>query len=175
MNRQEKEDLVDQLTTSLSESEAVFVTDFKGLKVGEISSLRRKIDEAGGTYQVAKNTLIKRAIQGTPMETLADRLTGNNALGMTKTDPVSLAKTLVDFAKANDKFVVKGGILTGRVLEMQDIKAMADLPPREVLLAHMLGTFNAVPTKLVRVLAAVPQKLVYLLAAIRDQKEGQAV
>ncbi len=175
MNRQQKEDLIAQLISSLTESEAVFVTDFKGLKVGEISSLRRKIDEAGGTYQVAKNTLIKRAIQGTPMEPITDRLTGNNALGMTTADPVSLAKALVEFAKANDKLVIKGGTLGGRLLELQDIKAMAELPPREVLLAQMLGAINAVPTSLVRVLAAVPQQLVYVLAAIRDQKEGQAV
>ena len=132
------------------------------------------MDEAGADYRVSKNTLIKLAAKGTDAEGISELLTGNNALGTTTGDPVPLAKALVDYAKGNDKFVVKGGVLGGRRLGFENIKALADLPGREVLLATMLGTMNAVPGGFVRVLAAVPQSLVYALAAIKEQKEGQA-
>lgn len=171
MNRQQKEETVAALSACLNEAEAVFVTDFQGLKVDEISGLRRKIDEAGGQYRVAKNTLIKLAAKGTDAEPLSEMLVGNNALGTTTQDPVALAKTLVEFAKGNDKFSVKGGVLSGKLLDFAQVKAMADLPSREVLLATVLGAMNAVPTGFVRVLAAVPQNLLYALSAIRDQKE----
>ena len=174
MNRNEKEAVVAQLTEDLGQSQAVFLTDFQGLKVDQLSDLRRKIREAGGRYQVAKNTLIKRAIKDTPLEPLTDMLTGNNALSMTDGDAAALAKSLVEYAKGQDKLVIKGGILSGKTVSYEQVKAIADLPSWEVLLAMTLGTMNAVPSGFVRVLAAVPQKLVYALAAISDQKKEAA-
>ena len=174
MNRTQKENVIAELATCFKESRAVFVTDFKGLTVDQMTGLRRKVDEAGADYRVSKNTLIKLAAKGTDAEGISELLTGNNALGTTTGDPVALAKALVDYAKGNDKFVVKGGVLRGRRLEFENIKALADLPGREVLLAQMLGAMNAVPGGFVRTLAAVPQGLVYALAAIKEQKEGQA-
>jgi large subunit ribosomal protein L10 len=173
LNRTEKEAVVAQLTVSLRESQATFVTDFKGLTVSQISNLRRKIGDAGGQYQVAKNTLVKLAAKGTGAEALADLLVGNNALGTTTGDPVVLAKALVEFTKGQDKFSIKGGVLKNKLVTFEQIKALADLPSREVLLASLLGTMNAVPSSFVRVLAAVPQKFLYALSAIRDQKEAQ--
>ena len=172
MNRTEKEQTVAQLVEVLKTANAVFVTDFKGLRVDQLSDLRRKIGGTGAKYQVAKNTLIKRAAQGTAVEKVFELLVGNNALSTTETDPVPLAKVLVEFAKANEKFVVKGGVLENKPVTPQQIKAIADLPSREVLLATMLGTMNAVPTGFVRVLAALPQGLMTALSAIRDQKES---
>jgi large subunit ribosomal protein L10 len=93
-------------------------------------------------------------------------------LSATEDDPASLAKVLVEFAKANEKLVVKGGVLMDKPVTPEQIKAIADLPSREVLLATMLGAMNAVPTGFVRVLAAMPQGLVTALSAIRDQKES---
>ena len=174
MNRRQKEDVVADLSAALKDSQAVFLTDFKGLKVNELSGLRRKIGEAGGEYRVVKNTLFRLAAKGTGAQAVEDLVTGNNGMGMAKGDPVPVAKALVDYAKTNDRIVIKGGALGGKKLTFEQVKAMADLPSREVLLAMLFGTMNAVPTGFVRVLAAVPQKLVYALAAIRDQKEAPA-
>lgn len=174
MNRTQKEQAVAGLTGSLQEAKAVFVTDFQGLKVGHMSQLRRKIGEVGGQYQVAKNTLIRLAVKGSPAEGVTEFLSGNNALGSTASDPAALAKVLVDFAKDHDKLVIKGGVLQGKSLDVNQVKAIASLPSREVLLAKVLGTMNAVPTGFVRVLAAVPQSFLFALSAIRDQKEQPA-
>lgn len=172
MDRSKKEQVVAELNKSLREAQAVFVADFKGIGMAQLSDLRAKVRAAGSEFQVAKNTLVKLAAKETPMEQLNDLMVGNNALGFANGDPAALAKALSDFAKANDKFVIKAGVLGEKVLNPAQIKALANLPSREVMLATLLGTMNAVPTSFVRVLAAVPQKLVYCLAAIRDQKEA---
>ena len=172
MDRSKKEQVVAELNQCLREAEAVFVTDFKGIGMEQLSELRAKLRASGAEFQVAKNTLVKLAAKETPMEQLSGLMVGNNALGFTKGDPAALAKALNEFAKGNDKFVIKGGLLGEKTLDPAQIKALANMPSREVMLATLLGTMNAVPTSLVRVLAAVPQKLVYALAAIRDQKEA---
>lgn len=172
MDRTQKEQVVAALHQSFTETQAVIVTDFKGIGMEQLSGLRAKMREIGAEFQVAKNTLVKLAAKDTPMDQLSDMMLGNNALGFTKGDPAALAKVLSDFAKANDKFVIKGGVLGEKVMNQAQIKALASMPSREVMLATLLGTMNAVPTSFVRVLAAVPQKLVYALAAIRDQKEA---
>lgn len=172
MERNKKEQVVAELAKHLKDAQAVFVTDFKGISMETMTGLRVKLREANAGYQVAKNTLVKIAAKDTPAEKLSDMLTGNNALGYTYGDPAALAKALQEFAKANEKFVIKGGALGDKMLNPAQIKALASLPSREVMLATLLGTMNAVPTNMVRVLAAVPQKLVYALSAIRDQKQG---
>lgn len=170
MDRNTKEKVVAALAGHLKDAQAVFVTDFNGIPMEPMNALRLKLREAGAGYQVAKNTLIKLAAKGTPAEQLDALLDHNNALGYTYGDPAALAKALNDFAKANDKFVIKGGTLGDKVLNPAQVKALANLPGREALLSSMLGTLNAVPTNMVRVLAAVPQKLLYALTAIKDQK-----
>lgn len=172
MDRNQKEQTVESLRASLQDAKAVFVADFKGLSMGNLGELRLKVRAAGGRFQVAKNTLIKIAVQDTPAESVAALMTGNNALGFTDGDVAALAKSLMDFAKQNDKLIVKGGVLGHKPITPEGIKALAGLPGREVLLATMLGALQAVPGGFVRVLAAVPQKLVYALAAIRDSKEA---
>lgn len=172
MDRNKKEQVVADLSKHLKDAQAVFVTDFKGIPMETMSGLRVKLREAGAEYQVAKNTLVKLAAKGTPVEGLSDMMIGNNALGYTYGDPAAMAKALQDFAKTNDKFVIKGGTLGEKMVNPAQIKALASLPSREVMLSTLLGTMNAVPTNMVRVLAAVPQKLVYALSAIRDQKEA---
>jgi len=174
MERRKKEESVAGLKRSLAEAQAVFVTDFKGLNMEALAGLRVKVREVGCEFQVAKNTLVKLAARNTPMSQLDELFVGNNALGRTAGDPAVLAKVLTDFAKTNEKLVIKGGLLGERVLTSAQVKALAGLPGREALLATFLGALNAVPTGFVRVLAAVPQKLLYALTAIRDQKEKAA-
>ncbi|MBW2092232.1 MAG: 50S ribosomal protein L10 [Deltaproteobacteria bacterium] len=136
-----------------------------------MSNLRRQVREGGGEYRVVKNTLLSLAAKGTDTEQLSDLFVGNNALGTTTGDPVPLAKALVEFAKENEELVIKGGILSGKILNFEQIKRIGDLPSREVLLGKLLGTMNAVPTNLVRVFSSIISNFVYALAAIRDQKE----
>jgi large subunit ribosomal protein L10 len=171
MKRSEKEETVAGLKRSLAEAQAVFVTDFKGIDMEALTGLRVKVREAGCEFKVAKNTMVKLAARNTPLGRLEHLFVGNNALGRAVSDPVVLAKVLTEFAKTNDKLVIKGGVLGGKTMTPAQIKALASLPGREALLAAFLGTLNAVPAGLARVLAAVPRKLLYALTAIRDRKE----
>jgi len=170
LDRSQKNQIVAELATRLKEVEVVILTDFKGLDVTKMSDLRRQVREVGGEYRVVKNTLLKLAAKGTDTEKLYDLFVGNNALGTTAGDPVPLAKALVDFAK-NNELAIKGGVLSGKTLDIDQISRMGDLPSREVLLGMMLGAMNAVPTNLVRVFNGIISNFVYALAAIRDQKE----
>ena len=172
MDRSKKEQVVAQLKQCFQETQAIFVADFKCIGMEALGGLRLKVREVGGDFQVAKNTLIKLAAKETPVAQLDELMVGNNALATTTGDPAALAKVLCEFAKTNDKFIIKAGLMGEKVLNPAQIKALASLPSREVMLGTLLGTMNAVPTNFVRVLAAVPQKLVYALAAIRDQKEA---
>ena len=171
MERKQKDKIVAELSSRLAEVEAVVVTDFKGLDVTSMGALRRQVRQAGGEYRVVKNTLLKLAARGTDAEKLQDLYIGNNALGTTDGDAVSLAKALINFAKENDNLLIKGGILSGKIVTHEQIKQIADLPSREILLGKMLGALNAVPTNFVCVLNNVMSNFVYALAAIRDQKE----
>jgi large subunit ribosomal protein L10 len=170
VERVKKEAVVEELSRTFDKAQAVFVTDFKGLSMETMVGLRRRVKQSGGEFKVTKNTLVKLAAKGRPSERLADLLVGNNALGYTLADPAALAKVLQDFAKEQEKFKIKGGLLRDRLLGPDQVKALAQLPSREVLLSSLLGTMQAVPAGLVRALAGVPKKLLYALTAIRDQK-----
>jgi large subunit ribosomal protein L10 len=174
VERLKKEAVVGDLKQAFDQAQAVFVTDFKGLKMETLGGLRRRVKACGGEFKVTKNTLVRLAAKGRPSESLGGLLAGNNAIGYTPGDPAALAKVLQDFAKEQDKFVIKGGLLRDRYINPAQIKALASLPPREVLLSSLLGTMQAVPASLVRVLAAVPRQLLYALVAIRDRKAGDA-
>ena len=174
MNREQKEKVVADLAALLDGSEAIIFTDFKGLKVDQMSVLRRKIAEAGGRYRVTKNTLLKVAAKGTAVHEITENMVGNNALGSTAGDPVSLAKAIMDFAKENERLIVKGGVVSGKVMDLNQIKTLSALPGRDILLARFLGALNALPTGLVRALSGLIQNLAYVLAAIQEQKEQSA-
>ncbi len=174
MKKEEKIDLVGTLHADIERASALFVTDYMGLNVEEITKLRDGIRGAGGTYQVVKNTLLKRAIQETTAHAVEDLFIGPTAIALSQGDPVALAKALVAFAKANDKLEVQGGVLGERVLSVRDIQELATLPGREVLLAKMLGSMNAPVSNFVGVFAAMLRQLVYVLKAIEEQKnQGQ--
>jgi large subunit ribosomal protein L10 len=170
LNRQSKEDLVAELAERLKDTRAAFLADYRGLNVAKATELRRKLRAAGVDYRVVKNTLLRLAAQGTAAECLDAHLKGPTAVAMVTGDPVAPAKALVEFAKANQAFELKYAMLDGKLLRPEDIKALADLPSREVLLARLLGSLNAPTTNFVGVLAAVPRSLVQVLSAIKDQK-----
>ena len=173
MNRDNKQELVTEMHERLARAKAVFLADFRGMDVGKATTLRNELRSASVEYRVFKNTLLERASQGTDMECLSPYLTGPTAIAISYDDPVSAAKVLSKFAKdPQGKFVLKVGVLSGKLLDVKQIQALAELPSREVLLAKMLGSMQAPATNFVGVLAALPGSLVRALDAIRAQKAG---
>ena len=173
MNRDNKQELVTEMHERLGRAKAVFLADFRGMDVGKATTLRNELRSASVEYKVFKNTLLERASQGTDMECLSPYLTGPTAIAISYDDPVGAAKVLSKFAKdPQGKFVLKVGVLSGKLLDVKQIQALAELPSREVLLAKMLGSMQAPATNFVGVLAALPGSLVRALDAIRAQKAG---
>jgi large subunit ribosomal protein L10 len=169
-----KKQIVHLLKERLERSKVVILTDYKGLDVGTITELRGKLREAGIEYQVIKNTMLRRASEGTGIQPITDYFKGPSAIAISYDDPVTVAKILTDFAKTNAKLEIKVGIMGGKVMNVEMVKALSALPSRDVLLAMVLSTMNAVPTSLVRALSDVPRRMVNVLQAIKDQKEQQA-
>ena len=172
MKLEDKQKITDDLHERLAKSVITVLTDYKGLDVTSINDLRRKLREANIEYQVVKNTLLVRAAEDTEVALIKDHFKGPSAIAISYDDPVAPAKVLTQFAKDNKKLEIKVGVLNGKVLDAQAIKALATLPSREVLLAQFLSALNAVPTSFVRVLAEVPRSMLNVLTAIKDQKEA---
>lgn len=172
LNLAQKKDLVTDLNRKFGDKKILILVDYKGLNVPKMADLRARLREVNVELIVVKNTLLSRAAEGTDVELVRDYLEGPNAIVMSYDDPVVPMKVLREFAKENDKLEIKAGVLQGGLLGYQDLKALSDLPSREVLLAQVLSTMNAVPTGFVRALNNVPERLVYALRAIKDQKEA---
>ena len=172
MNKQSKEALVAEFAAKLKNAKAAFLADYRGLDVDQANELRNNLREAGVEYRVVKNTLLRLATKDTDSACLAEYLSGPTSIALAKEDPVAPAKALVEFAKKNEAFELKAGMLDGKLLAIADIKALAELPSRDELLAKMLGSMSAPATNFVGVLAAVPRTFVQVLAAIKDQKEA---
>ncbi len=167
-----KEEIVTSLHDSFEKSKVVILTDYKGLDVQTINILRSQLKEADVEYKVIKNTLIRRAAKDTGIEAITDYFKGPSALALSYEDPVAPAKVLSEFAKKFKNLEIKIGVMDGQVINESDIKALADLPSREVLLSKVLSAMNGVPTALVNVLNNIPVGLLNVLNAIRDQKEA---
>jgi len=172
LNKQSKEDLVAEFAEKLKVAKAAFLADYRGLSVDQANDLRNKLREVGVEYRVVKNTLLRLAAKDTASACLDEYLIGPTAIALVTADPVAPAKALVEFAKKNNIFELKAGMLDGKLLVVADIQALAELPSREELLAKMLGSMSAPATNFVGVLAAVPRTFVQVLAAIKDQKEA---
>lgn len=174
MERSKKEKVVAELHEKLGRASAAILTDYKGLTVAEITRLRDSLAAEKVEYQVVKNTLMRLAGKGTHVSVLEPMLKGTCAVAISYGDPALPAKIIKKFSKTNDKLKVRGGSLGNRLLNPEQVSNLAELPPREELLAKMLGTLNAVPTGLVTVLSGVPRAFVGVLDAIRRQREEQA-
>jgi large subunit ribosomal protein L10 len=170
LNRNEKSAVIEEVVAQRASGSSVIVAEDRGLEVGAITVLRKRARENGVYLRVLKNTLARRAIAGTPFEGLTGSLVGPLIYGISS-DPVAPAKVLNDFAKGNDKLVLKSGCLPNVKLSAADVQALAMMPSREELLARLLGTLQAPATKFVRTLNEVPGKFVRALAAVQRQKE----
>jgi large subunit ribosomal protein L10 len=169
--RPEKVAVVDEVREHFNDADAAILTEYRGLTVTEISNLRRALRPAGGEYKVYKNTLVRFAARDLGID-LDAMLEGPTAIAFVKGDAVTVAKALKDFARTNPKLVVKGGLLGQKVLDAKDTSALADVAPREVLLARLAGAMAAPMVQFAGLLEALPRNFAYGLKALIDQKGG---
>lgn len=173
LNLDEKKAVVAEVSAEVAQAQAIILAEYRGLKVEDMTRLRAQARGAGVYLRVLKNTLVRRAVAGSPFAGLTSHMQGPLAYGIS-TDPVAVAKVLHGFAKSNDRFVVKAGAMANYVMSAKDVANLATLPSREELLAQLLGAMQAPIAKFARTLNEVPGKFVRTLAAIRDQKERAA-
>jgi large subunit ribosomal protein L10 len=167
-----KVEVVDEVKTRMSTATASIVSEYRGLTVAELADLRHALAAAGGDYKIFKNTLVRRAINGGDYQPLEEYLSGPSALTFVQGDISAVAKALRDFSRGNPHLVIKGGLADGSLLSPTDLAALADLPPREVLLARLAGALAAPMTQLAGLLKALPQNLAYGMSALIEQQGG---
>jgi large subunit ribosomal protein L10 len=170
MARPEKVAVVDEIRTKLGDAEAAILTEYRGLTVTELATLRGALRPAATEYKVFKNTLARRAAEEAGLTELAELLQGPTAIAFVRGDAVTAAKALRDFGRTSPALVVKGGLLGPRVLTPSDIEALADIEPREVLLARLAGGFQAPLTKAAGLFQAFTRNLAYGVKALIDQR-----
>jgi large subunit ribosomal protein L10 len=173
LNLEDKKALVAEVSAKVAQAQTIVLAEYRSLGVGDITRLRAKARGAGIYFRVLKNTLARRAVADTPFAGLAKHMTGPLVYGISP-DPVAAAKVLNDFAKGNDKLVIRAGGMPNQVMSAKEIATLANLPSRNELIAKLMGTMQAPIAKLARTLNEVPGKFVRTLAAVKDQKEKQA-
>ena len=173
LNLEQKQAVVAEVSAQVKQAQAIVVAEYRGLEVKDMTDLRKKARTSGVYLRVLKNTLVRRAVADTPFAGLSDKMVGPLAYGICS-DPVKVAKVLHEFAKGNEKFVIKAGAMANLVMSPKDVASLASMPSREELLSKLLGTMQAPIAKFVRTLNEVPGKFVRTVAAVRDQKEKQA-
>ncbi len=173
LNIEQKKAVVAEVSAQVAKAQAIVVAEYRGLEVGNMTELRREARKSGVYLRVLKNTLARRAVSGTPFEKLSDQLTGPLIYGISP-DPVATAKLLDQFAKGNDKFVIRAGAMPNAVISAREVKALASLPSREELLARLLGAMQAPIAQFARTLNEVPSRFVRTLAAVRDKQQAAA-
>ena len=173
LNLDEKKALVAEVGAKVAQAQAVVLAEYRSMEVAEITQLRAKARGAGVYLRVLRNTLVRRAVADTPFAELAQHMSGPLMYGMSP-DPVAVAKVLHDFAKANEKLVIKAGAMPNQVMTSREVASLASMPSRQELLGRLMGTMQAPVAKLARTLNEVPGKFVRTLAAVRDANEKQA-
>lgn len=167
--RPEKVTLVNEISALFASSDAVLLTEYRGLGVKALGELRATLRPSGGQFRVFKNTLVRIAAKQNGLDADA-LLTGPTAVAFIKGDPVEVAKALRDFAKTNQNLIVKGGVLGTKVLTAAQVSALADMPPRLQVLAEIAGLFAAPLSQFASLLAAPPRDIAYALQALADKK-----
>jgi large subunit ribosomal protein L10 len=173
LNLEEKQAVVAEIGAQVAQAQAIVVAEYRGLGVAAMTDLRKQARGSGVYLRVLKNTLARRAVAETPFAGLSDKMIGPLAYGICS-DPVKVAKVLHEFARSNDKFVIKAGALANQVMSAKDVASLASMPSRDELIAMLMGTMQAPIATFVRTLNEVPGRFVRTLAAVRDQKEKQA-
>jgi large subunit ribosomal protein L10 len=171
VSREKKASLAEGYGQELADAPHAFVLGFRGIKVGQVTELRRRIRAKGGQYVVIKNTVARRVIQGKPLEQLGEHFSGPTAVAFSLGDPVALAKVLTDFVKEAPVLEFKAGLVEGRPIAANQVSDIATLPSREELIAKILFLMKSPISRFVRVLAAAgPQRLALVLDQVAKQK-----
>ncbi|CAN5659772.1 50S ribosomal protein L10 [soil metagenome] len=157
LNRSEKEAVIGDVTSLAAKAQTLVLAEYRGITVADMTKLRNTARSQGVTLSVFKNTLARRAVVGSAFEVLGDQMTGPLIYGFS-VDAVSAAKVVADFAKTNDKLVIRGGAFGGKVLDVDGVKQLANIPSKEVLLAQLLGLMQSPISRTARVLAALAAK-----------------
>ena len=169
-----KKAVVAEISAQVAKAKAIVVAEYRGLGVGRMTELRAKARKSGVYLRVLKNTLARRAVEGTPFAGLSQHFKGPLVYGISP-DPVATAKVLDEFARANEKLVIRVGAMPNAVMSAKEITALATLPPRDELLAILFGTMQAPIAKFARTLNEVPSRFVRSLAAVRDKQQAAGV
>jgi len=170
LKREEKASIVDDLNGKFSKAKITIVADYRGMTVSALEGLRRELKKSNSEIRVAKNTLLRRAVQGTSFEAMGEFFKGSTVVAISYDDPVAPAKVLTGFLKDHPSFEIRSASMEGRTLTSEDLVSLASLPSREVMLGNLLSVMNGVSTGFVRVLNGVPTKMVYLLNAVSEKK-----
>ena len=157
LNRSEKQAVIDEVTGLAAKAQTLVIAEYRGITVADMTKLRSSARSNGVSLSVLKNTLARRAVQGSGFEVVADQMTGPLIYGFSE-DAVAAAKVVADFAKANDKLVIRAGAYGGKALDVNGVKQLANIPSKEVLLAQLLGLMQSPISRTARVLAAVAGK-----------------
>jgi len=157
LNLQQKQAVVAEVSAQVAQAQAIVLSEYRGIKVSDITKLRSHARKAGVYCHVLKNTLARRAVQGTPFEALAEKMAGP-LMYTISADPVAAAKVVHDFAKTNDKLVIKAGAMSGTMMSAAEVVVLASIPSRNELIARLMATMNATTSKFVRTLAAIHDK-----------------
>ncbi|ADD67163.1 ribosomal protein L10 [Denitrovibrio acetiphilus DSM 12809] len=172
MKKADKEQLVAELSAQVKDSDALFLTNYKGLTYLQQTAVRSEIKEKGSDFKVVKNTLLKIALNNNDIDSMDSYLVEPTACAIVTGDVAAVAKTIKKYAKEFDKFEIKAGYLDGNVLTANDVNVLADLPSRDELLAKMLSSMNAPVSNFVSLLANIPRSLVNVLTAVKDKKDN---
>lgn len=164
--------MVEEVRDHLEGAAAAILTEYRGLKVGDLASLRRQLVVAGAEYKIFKNTLVRRATSGTERSVIEPMLEGPTAIAFVHDDVASVAKVLRDFARAHPELIVKGGLLGTKLLDAKGATALADLPSRDALFAQFAGALAAPIRAMAGLLQALPRNFAYGLAALIDERGG---
>ncbi len=170
---EEKKQIVQEIKEKVEKAQGIVLVDYRGLTVEEVTQLRRNYRKAGVEYKVYKNTLMRFAFKELGLEDFNEYLKGPSAIAFGYDDPVQPAKVTNDFAKEHEALEIKAGIVDGKIVSIEEIKALANLPSKEVLIAQVLGGFNAPIAGFVNVLQGTIRSLVYALNAIKEKQEAQ--
>lgn len=173
LNLEQKQAVVTEVSSQLAKAQAVILAEYRSIPVKGMTELRKKARGSGVYLRVLKNTLVRRAVADTPFKGLAEKMVGPLAYGISS-DPVAVAKVLQEFAKDNEKFVIRAGAMPNLVMTAREVAELARMPSRQELLSKLVATLQAPIAKFVRTLNEVPGKFARTLAAVRDQKEKQA-
>lgn len=172
-SKQQKQNDLEALTQQFQSAQAAMIVGFKKMTVSKDQELRNQLREAGVTYSVVKNTLARKAAEGTAIESASEHFKGVSAIALSTGDPVGLSKAISKFTKANpDIFTFKAGVVEGKVVALKDVEAIASLPSKEELISKVMFLINCQAQRLVTVISAVPRNLAIVVKQIGDQKSA---